>query len=489
MKKLSFVFCLLLLFGCSQREEIADDQEPILVQIGDRSITVSDYVKRSELTIRPFYCRGNTEKDKRIILNSLIAEKLFALETEPSSEIFNNPFFLAYVKGRKEQMMRDKLFEIEAKARVNLSETEIDSAMIKAGMEYKVEFANLSPEQAMTIREKIAENPESINGLFEESDSIFTHTSRYLDNDLAPLQQVLFKRPLQPGHVIEPLQIDQDRFLFIRIKNYTYKPIISSSERIKKKQLVKEQLELNKAQQFWDGYVNDVMRGKKIEFDRESFEYLLELLAERIWNTEQEIDIAKRVNEIILNEFTDEANSLNRPFFKLNDEVWTIGDFRELVLSHPIVFRDDYIGTPRQYVKAFRTAVIDVIQDHFVTEQAYKRKIDRLESIERKTKMWQDAFVALYFQEKYIESLRQKSDFDPEKLSGNRDTYMDVLVDSLVKKYKSKIKLNRVEFEKIKLDNTSFFGFRPGVPYPSLVPAFPATSLSDKIENFQVGIH
>ena len=48
----------------------------ILVEINDRVITKNDFIIRSEYTIRPSYCKSNNQIHKKIILNSLIAEKL-----------------------------------------------------------------------------------------------------------------------------------------------------------------------------------------------------------------------------------------------------------------------------------------------------------------------------------------------------------------------------------------------------------------------------
>ena len=79
----------------------------ILVKIGEKEILVSDFLKRAEYSPRPLYCRGNTELDKRIILNSLIGEKLFSMEndlTELPQKVNN------YLDGRKKQKMREVLF-------------------------------------------------------------------------------------------------------------------------------------------------------------------------------------------------------------------------------------------------------------------------------------------------------------------------------------------------------------------------------------------
>jgi hypothetical protein len=133
-------------------------------------------------------------------------------------------------------------------------------------------------------------------------------------------------------------------------------------------------------------------------------------------------------------------------------------------------------------VKTFRTAILDVIQDHTINQEGYKRNIDKLPGIQRKTLIWQDFFVAKYQQEKYLDQIRKRANFDPENLKGNRNTYIDTYIDSLQQQYQSKIELNFEEYNKIKLIDTQMIGVRPKVPYPDLVPAFPANAIDEDIE-------
>ena len=83
-----------------------DTQNRVVAQIADQMITVNDFIKRAEYTPRPLYCRGNTSLDKRIILNTLIGEKLFSMEMD--KEIPST--VEDYLAGRKNQKMREVLF-------------------------------------------------------------------------------------------------------------------------------------------------------------------------------------------------------------------------------------------------------------------------------------------------------------------------------------------------------------------------------------------
>ena len=68
---------------------------------------MQDFIERSEYTPRPLYCKGNSSTEKRIILNSLIGEKLFSMEMKKDVPIQIDKYLL----GRRNQKMREVLFE------------------------------------------------------------------------------------------------------------------------------------------------------------------------------------------------------------------------------------------------------------------------------------------------------------------------------------------------------------------------------------------
>ena len=80
-----------------------------LILINDKVITKNDFIKRAEYTIRPNYCNSKSNLDKKIILNSLIAEKLYAIENSESE--IDDYKVLNSIKGIEEQTMRKVMLE------------------------------------------------------------------------------------------------------------------------------------------------------------------------------------------------------------------------------------------------------------------------------------------------------------------------------------------------------------------------------------------
>jgi hypothetical protein len=482
--KYYFLLAIVAFLYCAQ-QPVEEPAEPILARIGDRVITVSEFKQRADLTLRPFYCRGNSEREKRIVLNSLIAEKLLAFEAGSSSAVYTNEAVKAYVKGRKEQVMRDRLYEIEAVNKVKLDSQQVHSAIQKSGITYDIAFHILDQHQAELVNKELANMPDSASVLFDVIDSeqkSQVRTVKYLDNDIAPIQEALFSKPLSPGYVTAPIRIDEDRYMMMKVVDYKMTPFLSNAEFNKQKKLVQDQLNQNAARAYWDEYVNGVMRGKQIRLNRSTFEELLQQFIVRIEAQQQsELDITAEMNNLMFEE--NAAKDVNdQPMFQIDDVIWTVAEFRQLVRSRPLVFRDDFINGKRELVHAFRTAILDVIQDHYVTLEAYEQKIDQQATVQHQALIWQDALAAKYRQDDYIDSLRHTPDFDPKKLAGNTATYIDEYVDNLQAKYSAVIHLNRKEFDNITLGSVDMISLRPGMPYTSIVPTFPSNAIDENIE-------
>ena len=80
MRFTNYLFILFLFLSCAEKPFVPE--EAVLAQVGEKFITIQDFIRRAEYTIRPDYCRQDNYIHKKIILNSLIAEKLASLEFE-----------------------------------------------------------------------------------------------------------------------------------------------------------------------------------------------------------------------------------------------------------------------------------------------------------------------------------------------------------------------------------------------------------------------
>ena len=125
------------MLGC-EKNNLSTIPKDILAKVGDRFITSKDFLQRAEYTIRPEYCKGNYYIHKKIILNNLIAEKLLALEIESSNMNTINEGAAAFIKGRKEQSMRQLLYYKQGYQRSKIDKSEINHYYKMAGRTYDI---------------------------------------------------------------------------------------------------------------------------------------------------------------------------------------------------------------------------------------------------------------------------------------------------------------------------------------------------------------
>ena len=99
IRALSCIAFVIIIFSCVTHNEVDDNQ--VLAYVGNQVITIQDFLRRSEYSIRPAYCRQSNYIHKKIVLNSLIAEKMTALEMKKRDDkILDGPNFKKFLKGR-----------------------------------------------------------------------------------------------------------------------------------------------------------------------------------------------------------------------------------------------------------------------------------------------------------------------------------------------------------------------------------------------------
>ena len=152
------------------------------------------------------------------------------------------------------------------------------------------------------------------------------------------------------------------------------------------------------------------------------------------------------------------------PLFSINQENWTIKEFEESILSHPLVFRKRKMSS-QEFPSQLKLAIIDFVQDYYLTQKAYEMKLDEDDSVILNEQLWSDSFYAFQYAALKISEF-ESSDNIHEKLKP--------LIDELQIKHSSLIKIDMDMFEEISISNVDMFATQSNVPYPVIVPSFPA---------------
>ncbi len=472
------LFCI----SCGDVKE-KDPEEIILAKIGDTTISLAEFTRRSEMTVRPPYASGDNNLHKKIVLNSLIAEKMLAMEAEEDNELAQSKQFQLYIQGRQEQAMREWLLHKEGFEKVELSDSEIQKVYEVAGRTYKVQYYTI-PDDSLAAN--VADRLSKEKGYFEK-----LHKQLWPDEEIAD-REVEWKKQEHPlvhdalftgrpakNSVIGPLKIDKNDHIIIKVTGWTDQKLLSDQGRKERWDFVKQTMTQEKAFEIYDSFVLSIMDGKRLDFDRETFNKLVQIVGPIYIRTPEErkdlflnATFDKEDTNPELKRLEDGFDSiLDNSLLSIEGQVWTVRQFKEEIQKHPLVFRKN-LPEGTKFAEHFRLAIVDLIRDKFLTEVAYQRGYENVNVVKRYTNMWKDALLAQYQKERYlVETVPDLS--DSLKTAIMLERYMNPYIDQLQEKYGNSIEIDVEQFNNIKLTRIDMLVMQTNVPFPIMVPGFP----------------
>jgi len=496
----TFTFLLIICsisFGQSNKKVSEEQSEIIIVKIGQKTISLNEFTRRAEYTIRPNYCRSDDMIAKKIILNSLIAEKMLAFEAGDNNELAKNKNFRNYIQGLKEQAMREWLFHKEGFEKVHLKDSEIQKAFSFAGRTYHINYVVINSDSlAQFINKKNYNKIQLFDTTQNQSQSgvnnVLERKVSWKSDELPVVQEALFTNNVISNQIIGPLPIDKHQYLVMKILGWTDSVVVSEKEKELRWNDVKKNLELMRAKQMYERFIGKVMDGKKLEFDPNAFYKVVDLLSPYFLRTPDVIQkmysqaFQKKTEIPNMKEFGSEIDEiLDRTFLRIDGNVWTVRDLGEELQKHPLVFRDPSVfkkkvTEKREIYEQFKLAIVDMIRDKYLSKIAYERGYQNVNLVKRNTQMWKDAYLAIYQRSKYLEdNLHKSSDsLDIDFI----DKYMNPYIKKLQSKYSDQIEVNVQAFNELKLTRIDMFVTQQNVPFVAVVPLFPNLTTLNKLD-------
>ncbi|MCF7807483.1 MAG: hypothetical protein K9M49_05280 [Candidatus Marinimicrobia bacterium] len=474
--------------ACSNEPEPAGE---VLARIGDRVITTEDFQRRAEYTLRPDYCAGDNYIHKKIVLNSLIAEKLLALEFS-DSPLKSDPTFQAYIQGRQEQVMRQWMQKTHGRDLVSIDSSALKDAFRLSSRIYHVQFLVLPDSNAAmgwgrARRDGIGFN--EIAAALTGSDTIPGRAISWFDRELESVWQVIFEQEQTKGNVLGPLPLDDGTFIVLRIDGWVDRPDITDDALQQRWIDVTERMIERQADRIYKSYVGELMSDKQLQLNKPVFWSYSKRISDIYLEAEDEkkqlLNAAIwEVEEGLLNQEWDELPEVDGSeiLFEIDQQEWSIDRFEEYLLKHPLVFRKRKMNTS-EFAEQFKYAIADLVRDYYITEQAYRLNYDQVPNVHQYTETFEDHYLSRQARKEYLRS-RVKVDSLKQALSNVEliQTYLDPLVDTLQAKYSPEIKINMELFESIKLSTVPMMVGNRNVPFPLAVPAFPRLTTDNRID-------
>lgn len=480
--KLSYLFVslILIVLVCCQNSEFEQPAEKILARIGNKTISESEFLRRAEYTIRPSYCAGDNYIHKKIVLNSLMAEKMMALEAGEDNKLTQNEEFQLYLKGRKEQAMRQFLYYNDAFKKVELDSNELKKAYKSAGRTYDISYFTVDTEDAANaIKSVIEEKNATFDEIFVEligEKEVPRREITYSQPEESIIHNTLFMNDVKKNQTIGPLKIDNNSYVVLKVNGWKDELDLTNSQIQDKISTVKEVLTERKAIKIYYNYVGDLMKGKTVEFNEKTFRKLVNIVGPIYYKSEQQKKEAfnkkfwnKDNSDMVLD---DPANKLkeikNNQLLTIDGNSWTVADYEKELISHPLVFRKRKF--PRsEFAEQFKFAIVDMIRDKYITQDAYEKGYDKANIVNRNFHMWKDNLLALYQKEEIKKSFAVEGDTELEIIENKFNPYFN----ELQEKYNDIVEIDTDLFEKINITSVDMFVIQKNAAFPVIVPGFP----------------
>ncbi len=481
------LFSVIFFLGFTQNSD-----ETIIARVGDKTISLNEFIRRAEYTVRPVYCRNNTNLDKKIILNSLIAEKLLALTAGADNSFITKSEVETFLLGRKEQSMRLFLYNDEVKSKIRLDSTKIYNMLKYVGRKYQVSYVNLQDTLVVKqLEEEVIKNKFNFEKILTENYNLKEIPQKkvaWSNLEHPVILDVLFTKDYTKDEVIGPIKVDTGQFMFIKINGWIDSPALTEMKTQERFNIVKDVYEQIQGKEIFENYIKHVMHGKELVFNKEKFFALAdivgpiymqsqnekeELFKKGVWNYKNEEMKYESVKPGL-----DEIK--NETLFTIDNQSWTVEKFLAETRRHPLVFREKSFSKT-DFGFQYQLAILDMVRDFYLTNEAYSRAYDKLPEVTRDYQMWKDNVNALNEKHKILKEKNQDSLYLENYLAVVEQTF-NPLIDSLQKKYSNRIFINVEAFNKIKLTNINMAATYSSSPFPQVVPGFPIITTDNKLD-------
>ena len=477
MIRIYFIFISLLFFiniSCDKTPSINLDQEVIIAKIENRVITVNDFLKRCEYSPRPAYCNGDNFIHKKISLNSLIAEKILAIEFDRNNQAINeNQRY--FIEGRKEQLMRHLMLK-----KYGYEDIQLDSILLMQQYQlrkrtYEVEYVikNENVLKELNAKENIVTSKE--NAPVPSVNNISSKNLSYNDQMVDSIRELLFSSGPELNQVYGPYIATDSTVFYMKVSGWITGVNISDQQKKDTWESVKNEMTEAQALKKYSSYISNLMRDKKIKYDERNFEIFAKLVSNvyKIEKFKKEKMIQSSIwesNNAVQIETLNLAKNMKEKIILHHDgKNWTINEIMSLIKKHPLIFRKKNIN-PNNFTNELKFSLADLFRDMHITKQGYDLGLDQNINVKSETNKWQDYIKSELIKTKYAKSFQKNSNSNDRN---NQYKLITNKIDSLQKAYSNKIKINTDKFEEIELLSIDLFGMYSNQAYNNLEPPFP----------------
>ena len=467
-----YLFIIFFSFSFSQTDSI-------LVKIKDKVITKDEFVKRAEYANLPSYCKNDQPFHKNIILNSLISEKLMAIDIE--SDVNNDNFSSDFLNGIKEQKMREVLLNEEVYNKALIDSSLFNIHKNNSNRLYELNFISIDNDTLAAIVQNYLRDGINFDNIcynYLNLQSIPSRSLGYFDEPDIKIHNEIFSKNLKINDVLGPIISSDNKFLFLKVLSWTDLTMDFENNKNNYEDLIIEKMTMYENYKNYSIYMTEAMDGNKLKFIEKPFLKLANISYDYYFNKENFNDEVYNDNSFNIIYFANQVSiDKDDNLIMYNDNALSISDLHKLISKHPLLFSLEEINKD-QFPLYFQYAMVELLRDEKLNQLAYLKGYDSHTDVITEHQMFYDATLS----QLHLKSVLEKNGIAIEVLDENPqsifDKFLDNYIESLRKKYNNDINIDLELFNSLSLKNDMDI-YRRGMPYPKLVPAFPV--LTSKI--------
>ena len=433
--KLRFLFiCILFLSG----HLISQNNNDVLVKIGNKVITVDEFRYRYEFTPQIERKYNDEGKAKQELLYTLIAENLFAIEAEDQGfdtlSIMKNNYL-----PLEKMYVRDALYKQEISSKVEFDLKKYNEGIARANYKLFADFIYGKEEAPIKAAHKFLESNDNFDSLVTLLINVEYVAEPYevtFGKMHISAEDSIYK--LRIGEFTNPIESPDGWYIF-RLLSKIPADYKSNDQ---KYSMVKKVVDGRIEDSLYVDFRANFFKDQKVNTDGILFWYF----AEEVQKVAEQIKSINSIAEdekitITNDDFTRLKNNLNpdslaKPFIKFENNPITFGQF-----FRDFSFEGFFTNTTdlNQIAAQIKSRVRRQIELELLTRDGYKTGIESLPEVKESTEIWKENYLATLLLKDIVlnseltdeDIKRYLSEEATDSLSETKVNIIEILTDSL----------------------------------------------------------
>lgn len=381
--------------------------EPTIARAGDTTIPLSEFRERFEFTPHISMTK-NKEKNKQVVLLSLLGEKLLVEEAH-ARDLNKNEKYLTFIQQMKKEAVVEKLFDEEIASKIHIADEEVKQGFFRSQSKLKLEVLTFDNQEQAQQAEKLIADGQTLTQVkhalqsdtFISADSVLTIDLEWGKAHPA-LEDVAYS--LKPEQVSAPVFAD-GKYFILKLVNRTRNILITESDYLNQAPSVRKKIIQRRRSEYFDHYMRELMADKGVRVAHDVFDLVADHL-EKYYNIVDSLSQPETAIKDItptLDKDEDFKKYLKDTFARFSDgSTWTVEEFTKKLMFGPYRLNTDSAEKLR---KSLRAVVRRMTEFETLAKKGESLGLDKTYFVKYQTKMWGDSFLGQTVRQMIIDTV------------------------------------------------------------------------------------